>query len=229
VRCPHTIEKIGASPERISMAARFRRRRRPRSVELMTNLRNVRSACSRVSRRWLSPTLFALIALCFFLPFATVSCDSARTSFTGVQLVTHTVPKGGRVDEAPDCAADLSTCVEHEASFTAAVALLSAIVGLLLGLFAVSKGPGWFASVTFGALVTLALEPFDLFGPDVTLHAGMELALLLSAWAVALHGRRAWRRRHGARCPEDGAAVSAALEPAATLAGSRNEPQGGTT
>jgi hypothetical protein len=201
------------------MLARFRGRRRRPSVESMTNRRNFRSPCDRVSRRWLSPTLFALITLCFFLSFATVSCDGARTSFTGVQLVTRTVPEGGKVEEPPDCNADLSTCVEDEASFTAAVALLSAIVGLLLGLFGVGKGPGWFASIAFGALLALALERFKPLGPDVTLHSGMELALVLSAWVAALHGRRAWKRR----------SVSAALEATDTLDGGRDKARGGAT
>ena len=48
-----------------------------------------------MNRPRLSPALFALICLGFLLPFATVSCDDARTSFTGIQLVTHTVPSGG--------------------------------------------------------------------------------------------------------------------------------------
>src|ERR687888_2256848 len=119
------------------MPARFRSRQRRHSVGLMIEPDTIRN----VSRRWLSPTLFALIALCFFLPFATVSCDNARTSFTGVQLVTKTVPKGGKVDEAPDCAADLSVCVEKEASRTGRLALFGALAGLLLGLFGVIKGP----------------------------------------------------------------------------------------
>lgn len=148
-----------------------------------------------LSRRWLSPTLFALIALCFLLPFATVSCDDASTSFTGVQLVSHTVPKGGVLDEAPDCSTDISTCVEREASLTAEVALALSLIGVVLGAYGVIKGPGWVASATLGALVTLALEPFDVLGPDVTLRSGMQLALLLSVWVTALHGQRAWRRR----------------------------------
>jgi hypothetical protein len=148
-----------------------------------------------LSRRWLSPTLFALIALCFLLPFATVSCDKASTSFTGVQLVTRTVPQGGVLDEAPDCSSDISACVERESSLTAELALGLSLVGLVLGLFGVVKGPGWVASATLGALVTLALEPFDTLGPDITLHSGLKLALLLAAAVAAVHGRRAWRRR----------------------------------
>jgi hypothetical protein len=58
-----------------------------------------------------------------------------------VQLVTRTVPKGGTVDEPPDCKTDVGTCVENEASFTAALTLVAAIVGLFLGVFGVSKGP----------------------------------------------------------------------------------------
>ena len=157
------------------------------------------SYVANLSRRWLSPTLFALIALCFLLPFATVSCDQASTTFTGLQLVTRTVPQGGVLDEAPDCSSDISACVERESSLTAQVALGLALVGLALGLLGVVKGPGWVASATLGALGALALEPFDMLGPDITLHSGMKLALLLAAAVTAVHGRRAWRRRRPRR------------------------------
>jgi hypothetical protein len=153
------------------------------------------SQVARLSRRWLSPTLFALIGLCFLLPFATVSCDGASTSFTGVQLVTRAVPHGGVLHEAPDCSADIGTCVEQQGSLTAQVALAFAILGFAFGLLGVVRGPGWCAAITLGALVTLALQPFDV-GPDVTLHSGMELALVLGLWATALHAWRTWRRRH---------------------------------
>ena len=155
----------------------------------------VLSQVARLPRRWLSPTLFALIALCFLLPFGTVSCDNASTSFTGVELVTRTVPEGGVLAEAPDCSTDISMCVERQASLTAQVALALALIGLVLGFLGAMKGPGWVASGTFTALVALALEPFDMLGPDVTLRSGIKLALLLSVWLCALHGWRARRRR----------------------------------
>jgi hypothetical protein len=151
-------------------------------------------------RRWLSPSLFALIALCFLLPFATVSCDNASTTFTGVQLVTHQVPRGGVLDEAPDCSADISVCVEREAAPTATIALAAAFVGLLFGLLGVSRGPGWCAAVAVGTLLVLPFEgPF--LGPDVTMHGGWVLALTLSAVAGCVHIRRAWRRRRSRRQP----------------------------
>src|SRR6476646_10272998 len=47
--------------------------------------------------RWEPPTIFALVALCFLLPFATVNLggcdpDTGSTSFTGIQIVTRSVP-----------------------------------------------------------------------------------------------------------------------------------------
>ena len=59
-------------------------------------------------RRWHSPVLFGLIGLCFLLPFATVSCDGAETTFTGAQLVTWSVPEGGAIDGV-----DISAQVEE--------------------------------------------------------------------------------------------------------------------
>ena len=151
----------------------------------------------RISR-WLSPSLFTLIALCFLLPFATVSCDDANTTFTGAQLVTHTVPRGGVLDEAPECSTDISVCVERNASTTATIALFAALIGLALGLIGVGRGPGWCAAVGFGALLTLPfLGPF--LGPNVRMHSGWTLALGLCAFTGCVHIRRAWRRRRARR------------------------------
>jgi hypothetical protein len=104
------------------------------------------------------------------------------------------VPRGGVLDEAPDCSTDISVCAEREAAPTATIALAAAFVGLLFGLLGVSRGPGWCAAVAFGALLVLPFQgPF--LGPDVTMHGGLLLALSLSAVAGCVHVRRAWQRR----------------------------------
>jgi hypothetical protein len=164
----------------------------------MTTETPITSSVRSTSQRWLSPTLFALIGLAFLLPFATVSCDSAKTTFTGVQLVTHTVPDGGVVHEAPDCSAHIGTCVEHASSTTATVALVMAIVGLVLGLFGIARGPGWCALVGFGAIAWLPFEG-GLLGPDVTLRSGWQLAFYGFLLVGLLHVRRAWVRRRSNR------------------------------
>lgn len=153
------------------------------------------------THRWLSPSLFALVVLCFFLPFATVSCDSATTSFTGIQLVTHTVPAGGAVHEGPDCSADLSVCVERDAATTATVALAMALIGVLLGPLGIARGPGWLAAVGLIALIKL-LFAGGFFGPDIYTHTGYQLALMLFAFLGCLHVRRAYRRKRPRRWPQ---------------------------
>jgi hypothetical protein len=156
--------------------------------------------------RWFSPSLFALAALCFLLPFATVSCDDASTAFTGVQLVTHTVPRGGVLDEGPDCSRDISVCVERSASNTATVALAAALLGLALGAIGFVRGPGWFAAVGVAALVRLQFAG-GFLGPDIYFHAGYQLTLLLFTYAGGLHLRRAWRRVHPRRLPRGARAI----------------------
>jgi hypothetical protein len=146
------------------------------------------------THRWLSPSLFALVALCFFLPFATVSCDDATTSFTGVQLVTHTVPAGGMVHEGSDCSSDISVCVERDAATTATVALGMAFLGVLLGVLGIARGPGWAAAVGGIALIKLQFAG-GFFGPDIYTHTGYQLAFLLFGFAWCLHIRRAYRRK----------------------------------
>jgi hypothetical protein len=152
------------------------------------------STIASLSRRWLSPTAFAIAALAFLLPFATVSCDGKRTSFTGVQLVTHTVPNGGVLDEPGDCSTYIGTCVERASSGTATLALLAGLLGLACGLIGIARGPGWCAAVGMGAMAVLPFEgPF--LGPDVNLHSGYLLAFWTFVFVGLLHLRRAWVRR----------------------------------
>jgi hypothetical protein len=154
--------------------------------------------------RWHSPSIFTLIALCFLLPFATVfasGCESnlhSSTRFTGAQLVTHTVPQGGK---DPSCSRDISVCVEQSGATTADIAFGAAIVGLILELLGISRGPGWCASVGLGALVVLFGNLANLSADDFTLHAGYWLALLLFFWAGVVHLRRAWKRAHSRHRP----------------------------
>jgi len=152
----------------------------------------------RLTRPRLSPPLFVLVGLTFGLPFATVSCSGAETSFTGVQLVTRTVPSGGVVDEGPECAADISDCVEGEGSFLAEVAFVAALLGLVLGIAGKAKGPGWCATCGLLAMAGIALQAVRTYA-GVTFHSGYLLALLLFLCASVLHAARAVRRgREGA-------------------------------
>jgi hypothetical protein len=147
------------------------------------------------TRRWLSPTIFALIGLCFLLPFATVSCDDATTSFTGIQLVTHTVPAGGRVYEASEgCSADLSDCVEQRGSRAARVVLFAALVGLVLAILGLERGPGWCGAAGLGGMFWLTGSAFTTWA-EVTFRVGYWLIWSLLALAAVVHARRALRRR----------------------------------
>jgi hypothetical protein len=149
-------------------------------------------------RPQLSPALFALICICFVLPFATVSCNSAETSFNGLQLATWTVPTGGHVDGS-GCEADISTCVENKGSCFAIVALVAAVVGLLLGVFGVATGPGWCAASGFAAVLGIGIRAFDPLGPTVTFRIGYWLILLLFLSVGCLHLVNARRRRRAKR------------------------------
>ena len=143
--------------------------------------------------------MFALIGLAFLLPFATVSCDDAMTSFTGVQLVTHTVPPGGTIDEPPDCSGELSRCVERSSSGLATAALVAAVLGFALGVLGVAKGPGWCAAAGLIATLLLGWKAVEPFGADVTFHSGYLSMLLLFASTSVLHVKRAWGRHRQRR------------------------------
>ena len=150
--------------------------------------------------RWLSPCLFGLIALSFLLPFATVSCDGTSTTFSGVQLVIHAVPRGGILHEAPECSTYIGVCVQRDADTTATIAAVAALAGLALALLGIVRGPGWCAAIASGAMLVLPFEG-PLLGPDVKMHSGWVLALLLSGAACCVHVDRAWRRWRRRRRP----------------------------
>lgn len=142
------------------------------------------------------------------------SCDGASTTFTGMQLVTETVPHGGAVDEPPDCTGDLSGCVEDQASATATVAFLAALLGSVLGAFGLRRGPGWAAAAGLAATLWLGAIALAPFGPDVAFRSGYRLALLFFVWATSLHARRAWRRRRERRREREVTPGPSALVPA---------------
>ena len=159
--------------------------------------------------RWSSPPVFTLVALCFFLPFATVTSVSgcgeysyADTHFTGMQLITRSVPPSTGADqpitkhEAQAEARD----VERRGSGLAQIAFGAAIVGLLLALFGVAGGPGWCAAVGIGALLQLSMSALGSGdsgdGYDWQSHVGFWLALGSFAAAGLLHVvLLAYRRR----------------------------------
>jgi hypothetical protein len=145
-------------------------------------------------RRWFSPVLFALIGLCFLLPFGTVSCEDKTTTFTGAQLATWTVPEGGVVNDA-----DLAEQIEGEGSGLALVTLVACVLGVLLGLIRMSWGEGWCAAA--GLVTTLILGVKAANSLATTLHAGYLLALLLFLCAAVLHASRDLRRRRASRRP----------------------------
>jgi hypothetical protein len=142
-------------------------------------------------RRWHSPTLFVLVGLCFLLPFATVSCEGAETTFTGAQLVTWSVPEGGIVEGER-----LNERVEDDASALAVVTLSLASLGFLLGALGL-RGGGWCAATGILTTLLMARAAFEPFGPEVTFHEGYTFTLFFLIWAAVLHGVRAWRRRRG--------------------------------
>lgn len=150
-----------------------------------------------MQRQRLSPALFALICISFLLPFATVSCDGAETSFTGLQLATWRVPAGGHLSES-DCDAEISSCVEHQGSGFAVVALAFAVAGLLLGLLDIAKGAGWCAAGGFAAMLGIGIQSFQPLGPTVSFRIGYWLILLLFVVLLCVHGVQARRRRRAA-------------------------------
>jgi hypothetical protein len=158
----------------------------------------------RIVRRLLSPSVFTLIGLCFVLPFATVTYVSGcgdytggTTSFTGIQLVTRTVPPATGVGTHD--AHTTSSDVEHRGSLPAEIAFGAAVVGFVLGVLGIAGGPGWCAAVGLAGLLQvffwLSGGSSGGSGFDWTSHPAFWLAVLLFAGAGVLHLNRWWDRR----------------------------------
>ena len=157
-----------------------------------------------ITHRWHLPTVFAGVVIAFCLPFATVSCNGASTTFTGMQLVTHTVPHGGTFADEDGARAEISDRVEHKSSITATLTLLAAVAGLSLGLLG-RRGTGWCAVIGLVlAFILGANTGADMFsGSDVTYRAGYWATLALFGWATLVQLARAvlpwWRDRRFVR------------------------------
>jgi hypothetical protein len=156
---------------------------------------------SGVVARWHLPTVFAAVFVAFCLPFATVSCDRAETSFTGMQLVTHTVPHGGTFEDEDSKRSEISDRVEGQSSVTATLILLVAAIGLTLGLRG-RRGTGWCAGVGLILGLVLGMNTDDAY---VTYHWGYWSILLLFVWACLVHIARGLVRRVARSSPYRGA------------------------
>ena len=143
------------------------------------------------TQRHLGPALFGLTLLAFLLPFATVSCGQAETTFTGIQLVTETVPGGGSVNGGEQ----LGEEVEAEASPLAMAAFAAAVVGLVVTALGVVKGPGWLAAAGLISTLLLGSDGLDPFGPTINFRVGYVLTLLLFIALSVLFAARAIKRR----------------------------------
>jgi hypothetical protein len=137
-----------------------------------------------------------MVLLAFALPFATVSCDTDETTFTGAQLATWSVPEGGQLD-ARNCRDDIAGCVEREGSLLAGVVAVAALAGIVLGLWRTPKGEGWCAAAGLVAILLLTAQALRPRAVDVSLHSGFWVILALLLWATALHAARRLRRRQG--------------------------------
>jgi hypothetical protein len=148
-------------------------------------------------RRYLSPSLFALAALSFLLPFFTVSCQgSPPTTFTGFELVTRSLPERpqpGLAYDSRDCGENPKPCIESAAGDTALVAFVAALLGVVLGWRGIVRGPGWCALVGFGGLLLVPLELSADFD-RVDARPGWLLATAFLLVVGLVHLRRAWRR-----------------------------------
>lgn len=74
--------------------------------------------------KYISPAMFALIVLCFFLPFVTVSCENQQiASVSGIQLVTGTSIENQYTGDKEEIPADTKVIV----------AFACAVAGIIIG------------------------------------------------------------------------------------------------
>lgn len=126
--------------------------------------------------RTVAITAFAGAILAFALPFGAVSsCDGAEVRFTGVDLVTRSVPGETPAD------AELAKRVESDTWLFAGCALLAAVAGIVLVLLGIPRS-GLCAGLGLVSM-QLLLYAIVLASDDGKLRGGFGLAML--AFAVA--------------------------------------------
>jgi hypothetical protein len=141
--------------------------------------------------RVFSPTGFAAILLFFALPFgAVVDCDGTRYfDWTGVELLTASV-------DAPPASADDAAEVEDRWILAWPV-FLSAVAGLVLGVFWRARYAGWAAVAGLAATCALVAVPEPVLNEQP--EWGLLLVWLTFAALTLVHGIaggvRLWRRR----------------------------------
>jgi hypothetical protein len=135
-----------------------------------------------------SPALFAAILVAFALPFGTVSCEGPPVSFTGYELATWRVQQTSPHSKT-EKGKSLSAEIERRSSVVTLIMLLSAVVGLALGL-ANRLGAGVATAVGLTATALLWGRVGDPFIADIQPRIGFEVAtglyVTLSIWHVAL-------------------------------------------
>jgi hypothetical protein len=142
--------------------------------------------------------LFAVAALCFLLPFGTVSCGGEKVEVTGFQLVTRSVPNAGVDDEFGQ--PNLAQEVEDAAFVHALIALAAVLVGFALAGWA-PTAIGRAFLVSLGAIIALLSLPVRAGAElvDFTLGPGFVFALAAELWLAGdlLHAlvRRRWPRK----------------------------------
>jgi len=134
--------------------------------------------------------LYLATALCFLLPFGTVSCDGERVSPSGIQLATWSVPGAERDASGPN----LAQQVEDAGSPPAFVALVAVLAALAL---ARTSHIGWRFLLALASTLLIAWLPVrvELGLADVQLGAGFIVAIALLLTADVVEIRLLVRRR----------------------------------
>ena len=143
--------------------------------------------------------LFALAALCFFLPFGTVSCGDEKVQVTGVQLVSQNVPGA---QEEPPYGKNLAQEVEDEGFAKSAIALWILLMGLALAAWRPQAIGKTFLVTLCGILALLSLPATAIaLLADVTLGPGYVAALGIELWVAGDCLVLLVRRRRGSPPP----------------------------
>lgn len=151
------------------------------------------------SVKFLSPTLFLLVALCFFLPFVSFTCQGQKlATVTGMELVTGTKiekfnmqdPDTGKTDPELDEERKL------DSEPLAVAALIFALAGIVISLIPHYAKILSVITGILGALMLLFLRSsigseitgdFEFKIIDVTYEWGYYLALILFICAFAVN------------------------------------------
>jgi hypothetical protein len=141
----------------------------------------------RESDKFISPALFLLVALCFFLPFVSFTCQGQKiATISGMELVTGTKIEKFEMEkpDSQESDTDLNKERDVKSEPLAVAAFIFALIGIVISLIPNYSRILSIAAGAIGALMLLFLR--SSIGGDVPGESGFKILDVSYEWGYYL-------------------------------------------